>query len=265
MALARKYHPDTNGLRSSGAIMKALNEAYAVLAAPDSRSAYDWDRRKKRENQTSSQYYSTGTQYEQAEQARKEAEYRADLAEQARKEAEHRTALAERARQQAEHRADLAERARKLAEHRADLAEQAQQQTARESAVLEQEQQTAKRMASADLIELQFKIIALATERRRFVVLSIALIAIGLVLRFLVFPVSPADTYWPTVLGTLALKATYAYCVFRFSQVLRNHIVVTFVCCVLALFTVSYVVPFVGLLAQVELRLRSMRAARCNY
>ncbi|MBI2975834.1 MAG: J domain-containing protein [Chloroflexi bacterium] len=42
--LARKYHPDTGGDKASAEKMKLVNEAYAVLSDPASRTKYDRER-----------------------------------------------------------------------------------------------------------------------------------------------------------------------------------------------------------------------------
>jgi hypothetical protein len=42
--LARKYHPDLNPGDEAGALMRRLNEAYAILKDPNRRAAYDRER-----------------------------------------------------------------------------------------------------------------------------------------------------------------------------------------------------------------------------
>jgi DnaJ-class molecular chaperone len=50
--LARKYHPDLNAGDDAGAVMRQLNEAYAVLRDPTRRAAYDRERDKRARAET---------------------------------------------------------------------------------------------------------------------------------------------------------------------------------------------------------------------
>lgn len=95
----------------------------------------------------------------------------------------------------------------------------------------------------------------LTKERNFFLTGFFTLVAIGVVFRLLELSTSPDAVEGVQGLGailTLVVKVVFIYLVFRLSRFLRQPVWLTILYCVLAPFSLLYLIPFIGLLIGVK-------------
>ena len=108
---------------------------------------------------------------------------------------------------------------------------------------------------------------ALTKERNFFLVGFIVLAGVGVVFRLIALSTPPASLEVVQTLGvtlTLVAKAIFIYLVFRLSRFLRQNVWLTIVYCVLAPFTLLYLIPFIGLLVGVKNARRKVASSASN-